>query len=201
MINSLDEDAKVTILATGFDNDEMDDNRENSKNSENDYYDNLIKRLYKQKANTEIKPTDVEKKTTEEIDDNGKNDNDDIPFIINMGDGIGERIEDHPHEDKPEKEDLSIKDNIEPHVDDKQEPQTLTHDEGNAPQGQQQKAEEEGNVETKDDNKTDNEPSKHPEPSHPNVAKPSPHRPLSFVEKAKRIMDKITELTQDPPEN
>lgn len=101
--NSLDEDAKVTILATGFDNDEMDDNRENSKNSENDYYDNLIKRLYKQKANTEIKPTDVEKKTTEEIDDNGKNDNDDIPFIINMGDGIGERIEDHPHEDKPEK--------------------------------------------------------------------------------------------------
>lgn len=171
--NSLDEDAKVTILATGFE-DEISLESINDDNRNDAYFDQLINNLYKpykkriwdfEKNEPHVIEPPIENPASE-VTEATDNKIDAIPFSVSTG----AEEPDEDEQDEPEEDDSDEKQPSETEVKiDEKEP--VTRDPISA------------------------EPQ--PQPVHQAEERPK-HRPLSFVDRAKKLMERITELTQDP---
>jgi len=178
--NTLDEDAKVTILATGFEDDISMDELSDEQHRNDNYFDNLINNLYKpykkriwnfEKNEPQIlepQNTDEEGATvTKKIDIDG------IPLIVTTG----------SEEDETET-DIDSTDN---HVEDNAE---TTQEEEVTPEEKTTPEETTPVVDTPEE--------QNPTSTSPSVDNSKKHKPLSFVDRAKKLMEKLTELTQDP---
>jgi cell division protein FtsZ len=178
--NTLDEDAKVTILATGFEDDISMDELSDEQHRNDNYFDNLINNLYKpykkriwnfEKNEPQIlepQNTDEEGATvTKKIDIDG------IPLIVTTG----------SEEDETET-DIDSTDN---HVEDNAE---TTQEEEVTPEEETTPEETTPVVDTPEE--------QNPTSTSPSVDNSKKHKPLSFVDRAKKLMEKLTELTQDP---
>jgi cell division protein FtsZ len=178
--NTLDEDAKVTILATGFEDEMSIDELSDERHRNDNYFDNLINNLYKpykkriwnfEKNEPQIlepQNTDEEGATvTKKIDIDG------IPLIVTTG----------SEEDETET-DIDSTDN---HVEDNAE---TTQEEEVTPEEKTTPEETTPVVDTPEE--------QNPTSTSPSVDNSKKHKPLSFVDRAKKLMEKLTELTQDP---
>jgi cell division protein FtsZ len=188
--NTLDEDAKVTILATGFEDEMSIDELSDERHRNDNYFDNLINNLYKpyKKRIWNFEKNEPQILAPQDTDEEGttvtkKIDIDDIPLTVTTG----------SEEDEAES-DIYNTDN---HVEDNEE----------ATQGDETAQEEEVTPEEATPVvvtpevyiPTVNTPEEqNPTSTSPSADNSKKHKPLSFVDRAKKLMEKLTELTQDP---
>ena len=194
--NTLDEDAKVTILATGFEDTLHLEELGNDQLMSKEYVENLIGQLYTpyKKKNwdlTTMKPINPVQQTPDEVSiniqlptDNDNNDNTD---------------------DATEAAQEAAQETEAPTTATEQEPQikpqeTVAHEEPLSRTTEEPATEEENDVPTppielpvNEDTHTATASSTYDRPTH----HPKHTMRMSFLQRAKSFMDKITELTQD----
>ncbi len=153
--NTLEDDAKVTILATGFDDEPLNVYEKELGNDEL-FYEHLIRKLYKP----------AEKNTEKDID------NEEIPFTIETG----------IDEPKAEKE-SSLEDNL--HEFHTEDDVMQTYEKPSEYAGEEDLSNENDDRDVTDRDRKDNKDTE------------LKHRKIPFVARARQILDKITELTQD----
>lgn len=189
--NSLGEDAKVTILATGFEDrliDEMPINEHDDNDT--DYFDKIIKKLYFQKEAI------ISSKEEQEI---SKDDDTDITFTVSVGG------EDYNDNETPEDKDIpnhyttpDIENPIINDIEDENGP-VKYEEQYVAPSSDPNKDIEESPY-SEDNYKTDEKQEYKEEitPQQPEPQPPIKRRPLTFVEKVKKRMEQFAfDITQD----
>ena len=166
--NSLDEDAKVTILATGFEDRLIDELPvENHDDNDTEYYDKTIKKLYFQ--NEPVNHDETEQDTT------NKGNEPDVEFTINVG---GEELP--VTNEEPKNEQVSQNENIVPEQSSQEE---YVYESGESVPETTDMPESSSTIQP--------QPSIEPQ-------RPQKSRPLTFVEKVKRRMEQFAfDITQD----
>ena len=176
--NSLDEDAKVTILATGFADDFEYNNRACTEGLDEDYFESMIGKLYKSYQHTDLK-------TTENVAGNTakcitrpvvKTNIDGIPVTVYAG-GEAEEQEDTAGETTAGGRSIANELSA-----------TSSQKTVSAPERRQQTPE----------NDYERTPQTAPLPQ--TDSRHEHERPSTFQNRMKELMKKITELTQDPEE-
>ena len=213
--NTLDEDAKVTILATGFEEELTDHGQYERNNDEEDYYENFIRKLYKPYrrvcaldaiTDTMTPPShdenivnDIPAPAEETREEESAENTDDIPFTISVGGEDEENVTDGNQEENgtetdnhagTSQTDAATDVSIETSIDADREAETVSTEpsqinkdndapyERTAPGLEFVDDEEDRTVAT--DGKAEKK-----------------HHPLRFVDRAKKLLDEITKLTQD----
>ena len=197
--NSLGEDAKVTILATGFeDHLNFDYQLETNVQQQAQYLESLIGNLYKPYKKkvwnferNEPEVVDAIKVETHELVDDYK---EDIPFTVSVGEEeeAASTVEEHEIEvDSPNDEEIIVdEEQMVDNTSDIPETEDVREDE---PESMNQ--EEEEIEEKKADEETEKQVNEEVNQS-PAISR----KPFGFVQRAKKLMERITELTQDPDE-
>ncbi len=164
--NTLDEDAKVTILATGFEDELSFENISDESNRNDEYFDKLISNLYK-----------PYKKRIWDFENNKPNI---VEPIVNIRGDAAEHVD--KEEEVMRMEDIPFTVNI--------------GEEEHEEKSQEKLEEEHSFYEPEDEAVIIN--NKYQSQSIVQRGLQPKRHPTSFVDRARRLMDRITELTQDP---
>ncbi|MBR5657199.1 MAG: cell division protein FtsZ [Prevotella sp.] len=198
--NTLGEDAKVTILATGFeDHLNFDQQLDNNIQQQAQYFESLIANLYKPYKKkvwnferNEPEVVDAIKVETHELVDNIK---EDIPFTVSVGEEeeVASTVEEPAIEEVSSNEEkMNVEEIL--NIDN-------TSDIPETEEGQENEPENVNQVEEKiEERKADEEIEKkvvEEVSQSPAISK----KPFGFVQRAKKLMERISELTQDPDES
>ena len=189
--NSLGEDAKVTILATGFeDHLNFDYQLETNVQQQAQYLESLIGNLYKPYKKkvwnferNEPEVVDAVKVETHELVDNFK---EDIPFTVSVGEDeepASTTEEPAKEEHSPDEEQVGVDE--ETRADEPSATSETVDEPEDAPEIPKSADE---TIVGKDEDEEENQ------------SPVIPKRPFGFVQRAKKLMERISELTQDPDE-
>ncbi len=207
--NSLGEDAKVTILATGFEDhlefakEPATNIQETSANAQAQYFESLIANLYKPYKkkvwNFERNEAEVVETVRVEAHEVVDSPMEDIPFTVT----VGNDEEPAPVADEPITEEEPL-DNVQEPSSNLQTATSVTPEavvvEESSVDETESAAEEVFEAADSDNERTEQTPVSTPPRQEIGGGSTPSKRPFGFVLRAKKLMERITELTQDPDE-